>query len=198
MPRQKTETTTVYKLAELEGSGRERALEKLAQWATEDSFWYESVIEDAKTIGSLMGISIKDIFFSGFSSQGDGACFTGTYSYRKGAVKLVKEHAPVDAKLHRIVADLQKIEARNFYRLTAAITHRDRYSHEYSVDIDTDTALVEGDEGNKGELADTLRDYMRWIYRTLEAEYDYRTSEEVLLEDAEANEWEFTEDGRLA
>lgn len=195
MPRTMTTTKTVYKLSELTGTARETALAKLAEWATDDSFWYESVIEDAKTIGALMGIEIEDVFFSGFSSQGDGACFTGTYSWRKGCVQLVKEYAPQDKTLHLIVHALQKIQAPNFYRLTANVTHHGHYSHEYCTSIEVDGELVADAED---ALKDALRDYMRWIYRQLEAEYEYRTSEEALLEDAEANDWEFTEDGRIA
>lgn len=195
MPRQKTEVKTVYTLAELEGSARENALGTLAEFATSDSFWYESVIDDAKTIGGLMGIEIKDIFFSGFSSQGDGAQFTGSYSYRKGSAKLVKEHAPQDEKLHRIVSDLQKIQSRNFYRLTAGVTSRGRGSASYNTEISVDEPTVPRDDER---LTEVLRDYMDWIYRTLESEYEYRTSEEALLEDAEANGYEFTADGRIA
>jgi hypothetical protein len=38
-----------------------------------DYEWYTSVYDDATEIARLMGIEIKDIGFSGFSSQGDGA-----------------------------------------------------------------------------------------------------------------------------
>lgn len=199
MPREKTETKTVYTLDELDGSARERALEKLAQWATEDSFWYESVIEDAKECGAILGIQIDDIFFSGFWSQGDGACFTGRYEYFKGSAGKIRQHAPNDTELHRIADTLQAIERRNFYRLTATISKRSHYySHENTVAVDTDTAHVAGDDGDTGALAVTLRDFMRWIYRRLEDEFTYRTSEEQLLEDAAANGWEFDEHGNLA
>lgn len=195
MPRTKTITKTVFTLPELKGNAREEALSKLAEWATSDSFWYESVIDDAKEIGALMGITIKDIYFSGFSSQGDGACFTGGYHYRKGAAKLVREHAPQDTELHQIVDALQKIQSRNFYRISANISQVGRY---FNMEIDTNDVTVAEDDGNDGTLADALRDYASWIYRALEKEYEYRTSEEALLEDAEANGYEFTEDGRIA
>lgn len=195
MPREVTTTKTVYKLEELTGRGRENALQKLGEFATSDSFWYESVVEDAKTIAALMGIEIKDVNFSGFWSQGDGASFTGSYAWRSGSVQAVKEHAPQDETLHAIAAALQKVQAPNFYRLTASIAHRGHYSHEYCMAIDVDGVLVADAEET---LKDTLRDYARWIYRQLEKEYEYRTSEEALIEDANANEYEFTEDGQLA
>lgn len=195
MPREKTTTETVYKLSELTGQGRETALNKLAEFATDSDFWYESIVDDATAIGALMGIDISNVFFSGFSSQGDGACFEGLYNWKKGCVQLVKEHAPQDETLHKIVKALQKVQAPNFYKLSASVVHRGFYSHEYCTDITVYDAIVPDAEE---ALKDALRDYMRWIYRQLEKEYEYRTSEAALLEDAEANGWEFTEDGQLA
>lgn len=188
-------TQTVYKLEELEPRARERALSTLSDWATSDSFWYESVIDQCKETGAMLGIEISDIYFSGFSSQGDGACFTGTYGYRKGALKAIKKEWPEETKLHSIAEKLQRIESRNFYRLTANVKQVGRY---FSMEVDTDTANVEGDDGNDGELADTLRDFAHWIYRQLEAEYNYRTSEEALIEDAAVNQREWFADGTLA
>ena len=43
-----------------------------------------------------------------------------------------------------------------------------------------------------------LRDFADWIYRRLENEYDYRTSEEGCREAIEANDYEFTEEGDIA
>jgi hypothetical protein len=39
---------------------------------------------------------------------------------------------------------------------------------------------------------------MRWIYRQLEAEYDYRMSAESVEESILINEYEFDENGRNA
>ena len=43
-----------------------------------------------------------------------------------------------------------------------------------------------------------MRDFAQWIYDGLEAEYEYRQSDEVIDEAMIANEYEFTEDGELA
>ena len=90
-----------------------------------------------------------------------------------------------DTELHRIVDNLQAIEKRNFYRLNANVTRgrAGNYSHEMQSEIQTEVDLpglsdytrdevIEGDGGDKGDLADVLRDFMRWIYRSLEAEHD--------------------------
>ena len=205
MPRTVTETRTVFKLEELTGIARERALDKLARWATDDDFWYESVFEDAKTIAKLMGITIDDINFSGFSSQGDGACFIGSYRYAKGGAKAVKDHAPQDARLHRIATALQDTQRRFGYKITASIVRgRGNHSHSRSVDIEVDGPDTEGHGRNAALLeafdavTELLRDFMDWIYRQLEAEYEYRTSEGACIEMAEANEYEWDENGNPA
>jgi len=41
-----------------------------------------------------------------------------------------------------------------------------------------------------------LRDLARWLYRRLEQEYEYRTSDEVVDETIIANDYTFTESGR--
>ena len=38
--------------------------------------------------------------------------------------------------------------------------------------------------------------FMQWMYRQLEAEYDYRNSDEQIDKSITANEYEFTEDGK--
>ena len=108
----------------------------------------------------------------------------------------MKNYAHQDATLHAIVRRLQKVQARNFYRLEADITQSGRYVHEITMRFDvsrTDDRPVS--EYDEEELSDCLRDFARWIYRALETEYEYQSSEEVTDELLEANGYEFDEDG---
>ena len=75
------------------------------------------------------------IFFSGFWSQGDGACFEGHYSYAAGAAAAIRAHAPLDVDLHAIADALGAMQRRNFYQLRADIRHHGRYNHEHSMTI---------------------------------------------------------------
>ena len=79
----RTETINVYQFNELSDSQKQSVFDN---WRINgpDYEWWDCIYDDAKTIAALMGIEIKDIYFSGFSSQGDGACFTGNYAYKKG------------------------------------------------------------------------------------------------------------------
>ena len=143
-------------------------------------------------------IEIKDIYFSGFSSQGDGACFEGNYSYEKQSLKNIKAYAPLDEDLHNIAKELQKIQRKNFYGLWANVKHSGHYYHEMSTNIqvgsDNESMGGANDEAHEG-IQEILRSFMQWMYSRLEKEHDYLTSEEAIKESIIANEVEFNEDG---
>ncbi len=125
--------TTVYRLEELDDAAKEWARDWYRAGAL-DHDWYEFVYDDFETICGILGLRLKTdavplmgggtrrkprIYFSGFSSQGDGACFETYYSYEKEARRKIREHAPQDADIHRIADSLQAVQRRNFYQLRA-------------------------------------------------------------------------------
>lgn len=181
----------------------EKAKKKARDWWREggmDYEWWDCIYDDAKFIGSLVGIEIDDIYFSGFSSQGDGASFTGTYRYVKGGSKALKAEAPTDKELHRIADQLQAVQRQNFYRLYASVSHRGRYLHSGYMSIDVkDTENCYRDlSGADEDITQLLRDFADWIYSQLNDEYDYLTSDEAVEESILANEYEFSEEGEIA
>jgi len=195
-----THVITTYQFSELSNEAQEKALEKYYDWNVSDDFWHECVIDDVKEIGKIIGIDIENVYFSGFSSQGDGACFEGDYEYKKGAFKALKAYAPKEYELHDIVKALQELQRKNFYRLSANVKHRGHYNHEMCTDIQvwSDNESMEGanDEAHDG-IQELLRDFMHWIYKRLESDFDYLTSEETLREYFTDSDYEFTEDGKL-
>lgn len=210
MPYTETIERTVYKLDELSDGAKEHARDKYREHALDDG-WWEYVYDDANTIAALMGIEISQkpiklmnggtrydpkIWFNGFSSQGDGACFEGYYSFKAGAIEAVKDRAPLDIELHRIAQAITNAQKVNGFKLSASIVHRGHYYHEMSVEIDVEKdAATDIAAGTDDALIEALRDFMRWIYRQLEAEHDYQLSDEVIDETILANEYEFDEDG---
>ena len=80
-----TTETQAYTIHELSDKSKERAH---CQWLKNFEFFgAECVIGDAKQVAALMGWEIDKVFYSGFSSQGDGASFEGTMHYAKGCGK---------------------------------------------------------------------------------------------------------------
>lgn len=204
--------TTVYCFDELPDSAKEKAL----GWYREaglDHDWFEYVFEDFERVCDLLGIELRTvpvrlhgggtrrkpcIWFSGFWSQGDGACFEGDYSYKRGASAAVRCYAPQEGELHRIAGALAAIQRGNFYQLTARITHRGRYHHEYSMAIAVGRCSPYGQDmtdAAEDELSEALRDLARWLYGQLEREYDHLMSDETVADAIRANDYRFHGDG---
>lgn len=202
--------TTVYQLDELSDSAKEQA----RAWYRSIGFdydWYDSVYEDFVQIAGMLGIEFRTrevklmgggtrqepcIWFRGFWSQGDGACFEGHYAYRRGAPAKIREWAPKDDALHEIADRLHAVQRRNFYQLHAEIRHRGHYYHEYCmvISVERDSHQSMTDDAEDG-VTEALRDLARWLYRQLEREYDYLSSDEAVDETIAANGYTFTEDG---
>ncbi len=205
--------TIVYRLDELS----DEAKDKPRAWYREGGFdydWYDAVYEDFQRIAEIIGIRFKTrtvrlmgggsgqkprIWFRGFWSQGDGACWEGFYSYRKNASAEIRSYAPQDAALHRIADTLQALQRRNFYQLHAEASHRGHYYHEYCmvISVERDSPTYQDMTADAEEIVtEALRDLARWLYRQLEREYDYLTSDEAVDEAITANEYTFTDAGR--
>lgn len=194
-----TKTFNVYAFDELSDEAKKKALEN-SRSINIDYDWWRFIYDDAIEIGKILGIDIDEIYFSGFASQGNGACFEGHYSYAKESVKKIKSYAPKDDELHRIASELQRIQKLAFYSITARVKQSGHYVHERCTDIDVDMAEsigFEKFEEYQTVVADTLRDFMQWIYRILEKEYDYQTSDEAIIEMFQANEYEFMAGGKM-
>lgn len=188
-------TTIVYNFEELSDTAKDVAREWYRQAMAKDPFEYDYVIEDAKEIGGLMGIEIKDIYWQLYS-QGSGACFEGNYSYRKGSVKLVEEHASLDIELHRIVTGLYEIQKRYFFGIEVGVKRHGNYPHKNATEIHVcgkdGRGIVEVDELSVKEL---LRDFVDWIYSRLCKTDEWINSNEYIDEGIIANEYTFTVDG---
>lgn len=190
--------TKAFQYDELTDAAKQVARDWFKGIACQGSDWYESTYDDAKQAAKIIGLDIDKIYFSGFSSQGDGACFEGSYRYAPGAVKAIKAYAPQDVELHRIAKALQAEQRRNFYQLRASTKHRGHYYHAYCMAVSVED--VRDNYGNcsddaESEITELLRDFANWIYKQLEKEYEYQTSDENAEEMILANEYEFDENG---
>lgn len=195
----RTIETTLYTYDELPtDAARQRAREWYSDGGLEYE-WWDSVYEDAKTIGEILGFTIDRISFSGFWSQGDGASFVGDYAYAPGWRKKLKAYAPLDEDVRAIGDALQSIQKPRRYKLRATIGAMGRYCHEGTMTAAVETA--DGREVSADEDAAILecaRDFARWIYSRLEADHEYLTSDETVADNIRANGYEFTVDGRRA
>lgn len=177
-----------------------------------DHEWWDCAYDDFSQICTILGIELDkdEPSFYGFWSQGDGASWTGRYranglsltmpsgyvaTYELAPAK-IREHAPQDEELHRI-ADEMSMVARIYYPAYARVTRMTatRYVHENTMVIEQiepfDDAEDFADEVTRtleAALLELFRDLARWLYKSLEAEYDHLTSDEAVAETLEANE----------
>ena len=194
--------TKVYKYEELSDSAKERARE----WYLEGGLcydWWDFGYEDFCRVAEILGIEIStrrdgktpEIYFTGFYHQGSGSSFVGTYGYAKGAVAKIKKYAPQDEALHRIAQGLQDVQRRHFYRLTADITSlRD---HCIRVEVDDSENCYRDIGDAEDDVRGLMNDFNEWMFKRLQDEYEYLTSDEAVAESIVANEYEFDEDGNL-
>ena len=189
----------VYSFDELSDSAKQNARDWFISII--ESFDYaDFTINSFKEIANMLGFTISNTYFSGFWSQGDGACFEGSYYYAKHSVKSIKMYAPNDATLNDIAERLAAMQKRCFYNVSAKIRHSGFYYHERSMSFDVE------DEGYAGkafaemedEFKEICADLARWLYKSLEAEYEYVTSDEYIEESILANGYEFYENGKIA
>lgn len=209
---------TVYQFDELNDEAKERARDWMRRMQAED-FYTEFIYEDFIECGKRLGITIAthgvklmngttrqdpNIWWM-LHNQGSGASFDGDYEYVKGSPKLIRKHAPEDKTLHQIADDLAEVQKRRFYRLTASIKSdsRDVYATAATIEVFDKVTGNYADENVKEAedaeaIREALRDFMNWMYKQIDTEYDYRQSDEVIDEDIRANEYEFTESGKRA
>ena len=202
MPSVMIKETQVFTFDELSDSAKEKARD----WYREGNLsydWWECVYDQYTTACKLFGIDISRIMFSGFWSQGDGASFTGTYSYKKGALQALKKEFPQWAEIHDICKRLTQMQKPNFYGVNVDISQNGRYCHEMTMSFNV-SVYIEGQgerydipQGMGEEVADIFRDLARDIYKSLEAEYDYLTSDEQVDEMILCSEYLFTENGEV-
>lgn len=218
-----TKEITIYKYEELSAQAQQRARD----WYIEgmDYEWWEGVYETAKAEGYELGFCIDRISFSGFWSQGDGACWQGMVDVRQWLETHEKDSIGVSAWCQLIQED---VITKNI-NVVANTTH---YCHESTMqfaDIEDDSLFNDDDEmqlpsifkgmaihhlfdiintdtdcpiktteGLTQAITESGKDYARKIYSQLREEYEYLCSEEMMLDHFNCNDYHFDEDGRLA
>jgi hypothetical protein len=204
----------VYQFSELPDEAKDKAREWVRDLEAQD---FEPCYGQYDDAAKLLGIAIDetgkkqfgvlstpDIRYSGFSSQGDGASFTGRYDF-KPCCQEIRAEFPTDTKLHAIADGLTALHNRlrllTGQNLEGGVSRSERSgSYYHNGTMDAVVLTAEGDELDwddpvTKEFLELMRDFAQWIYDGLEAEYDYRMSDAAIDESIEANEYEFDEDG---
>lgn len=186
--------TILYKFDELSTESKEKAITSFQEDDSHLGYdWYKDTINDFKTILELIGYYNIECYFSGFWSQGDGACFSARFSREKRCLQKVKSCCSKEEKILNIIEKIQsEIPLHEEYE----IKHSGHYYHEYCTNV-----YYLGDNEKAEQLDERFlelsRQLMRILYKKLNDEYDYLNSSEAINEFIIANDYEFTKNGKL-
>lgn len=212
MPITITHISEAYRFDELTDAAKEKARDWYRECRYNDPSDFDSVIDDFVTIAEMIGVSFAThevhlmngksrwepkIWWSGFCSQGDGACFEGTYDYKADAVLKVRGYCS-DEEIIRIAEQLAKLQCENAFGLHADIERTSsNYAHENTVSVCVyDRRNEERElEGDGDAITHLMKDLMRWLYGQLDEQNDYLYSAECVDESITANEYMFDEEG---
>jgi len=172
----KTETTT-YCFEELPEDIQEKAIENLYD-INVDYSWWEFVYEDAENV--LLKISEFDI---------DRASYVKAdfIEYAENtAQKIIENHGDM---------------CETFKTAEEYLKDRKELVKKYSDGVNIEEVAEDNELEFEDETEELDKEFLRAIcedYRVmLQNEYEYRTSEESIIETIKANEYEFTADGKI-
>lgn len=208
--------TKVYKYEELSDDAKAKARDWYREANADDNYFAEHITDDFAETLKAFGFDVIEgtarngarrstIVWSGFSSQGAGAGFSGSWcasEFKPEALLADRPpvwpessggHAcPANAELHRIASELRKCA-------NAGLTGADiSVSRDFFMCLES-TCYGDCDEDSPNEhsecFIEAARDLAHGFYSALEAEYDWQNADEQVADNIIANEYEFTEEG---
>lgn len=200
--------TSIERFKALNARQRDEILDNHRYWNVEHVDWWDCVYEMFKADMDAIGIEVEKMYFSGFWSQGDGACFDGrVYNWAK-----FLESAGYTCPALISLADqawVFRVEQRGHYYHENCTSFSydmaspdDYYESEmddfvqayspYKTDIQNAAflAILQGYDYNLlyDEFEEVFKGHMRDLYSRLKADYDALTSDESVLEALHAND----------
>lgn len=186
---------------------KEKVFENYHDFNVNFEGWSDFTLENWKEDLESCGFCLPEISYSGFWSQGDGASFT---CYRVDVPifldKFAAEIALTEKQKKLLLALLEDYDIFNF-----DVKRRSHhYYHEKTVSVNSEECLYTFSRYSRlyaflynamkkieDVIAEKVVYFSRQIYRDLEKEYYYLTSETAVFESLQANDYEFTEDGKI-
>lgn len=180
---------------------KEKVLESNYDINVDTDFWYEDIFAKWTEKLNSWGFINAKIYFSGFNSQGDGACFEcDEVDFEKLLINLEKTGFKISHKKYIL----------NFlsaYCVGYIVKNRYGYHYEHS----NSRNFIIGNRCFKcllnlekildkieSEIDKTRKALSDEIYKELYEAYYYLTSESAILETLKINEYEFLENGCIA
>lgn len=165
--------------------------------------WWDYIYEDFVEYVEEKGISTttNDMNFSGFWSQGDGACYAGTI-HSSDMKRFMDAHdlseqyesAYFFAQLEQLYVTINRTGSHYCHSHTMRVSLVDDFADDFGegslrseVYQVMEKDFVTNFDSLEKHIEEICRGYADELYKRLEDEYDYLTSDEVVIEALEAN-----------
>ena len=217
-----------YSIQQLIELDQHEAVEKIKQWWYEHGAeyeWWDCTYESFKEEGYELGFLVGKMNFSGFYSQGDGACWSGQIDIvqwlrahtsdsiaRDAWIQLINEdfaekHIPIGFNGHHSHSGTMSV-AYWENLLNADLEGDDVFLFKDSIfkgmhykdllNIITSSDFPYKSEADIAEaIEQSAKDYADELYKQLREEYEYITSTENLIEMCDINDWKFNNEGEM-
>jgi hypothetical protein len=188
-------------------------IEKHRDINTEHFDWWDCVYETFYWDMAKVGIHVSDRRFSGFWSQGDGASFTGSISDSKAFMEthdLTETYPTVMRYINKggdVSIRIERTSHHYVHENTVSAEIRDPYYTSFRTLLPSDdggirdavishwdTLLDKEIDELESHVTEIIRDYCVDLYRRLEKEYDYLTSDEAVWDAIVANDLDVIEE----
>jgi hypothetical protein len=210
----KTITLKLYSFNGLDREAKEKALTTYRDLNI-DFDWWDDELEDFIALCSYLGIAVNknSIKFRGFYSQGDGSGFSAIVDIPKLLIAVFnqswKDYAPIQEFLFSVPQIDRRVIALVANGLLPSEPQIICRSRQYGVvtDLGISEVIKNGKtHENIFEELDKLEEWLRSVaeilnrhlYKSLENQYDFLTSDTAIKESILTNEYLFTADGRSA
>jgi len=185
----RTIETTVYKFDELNENAKQKALQQFYDLNVSHD-WWDYTYDDAKNVG---------IKITAFDLDRRKSCDGEFYDNAEAvAQKITEEHGENCETYKTAKAFLLEMEAME----ERAKTDYENYKIKNPIEEEREYSDFNSyfDYEWENETEDAKEDFKKSIFEDyanmLQNEYEYLTSEAAIIESIEANEYEFTEDGK--
>lgn len=198
--RTQTKTYNIYNYKDLLQNEelKQIVLDKQAYINVDLTDWQDYIIEDWIEKLENIGFINPEINYTGFYSQGDGASFTCKEINIQQVAQQLNIFTNRELNILKALQDNGYIEA-------AIKRYNYHYSHEKSIACEYYDGDMKADWKylqtivNKffNNIDNFIIELSLSIYKDLQNEYEYLTSEQAILDTIEANDYEFYETGDL-
>jgi len=187
---------------------QDEILDKHRNWNVEHTEWWDGVYDDFKDDMDKIGIEVHRMYFTGFCSQGDGACFDGRVFSWGDFLPSILRADPALITLAEQAWSFRVEHRGHYYHENCTVftddmacpsdycySELDEFVHAYSpykTEIQNAVFLANLQEYDydklREEFEQEFKSHMRDLYNRLEVEYDALTSDESVLEALHAND----------